>query len=89
MIRFEDIKVGDRIRATKGTDSAEFSVTCINDYFAKGGYFLVYNDEEFIFELLDRPKALGTQLADAYGEMVGLNRYQRFAKLVEDFGLDK
>lgn len=89
MTKFEDIRVGDRIRATKGTDSVEFSVTSRSDFFAKGGYFIVYNSEEFTFELLDRPKPLSTQLADAYGEMVGLNRYQRFAKLVEDFGLDK
>ena len=89
MIKFEDIRVGDRIRATKGTDFAEFSVTHIGEYFARGEYFIVYNGEGFTFELLDRPKPLGTKLADAYGEMAGLNRYQRFAKLVEDFGLDK
>ena len=89
MIKFQDIKVGDRIRATKGTESVEFSVTQVGDYFAKGDYFIVYNIDEFYFELLDRPKSLSTKLADAYGEMVGLSRYQRFAKLVEDFGLDK
>ena len=89
MIKFQDIKVGDRIRATKGTESVEIVVTNLNDYYARGGYLVVYNDEEFTYELLDRPRTLGTQLADAYGEMVGLNRYQRFAQLVEDFGLDK
>lgn len=89
MIKFEDIKVGDRIRATKGTETVEFTVTQKCDYFVKGDYFIVYNSDVFTFELLDRPKALGTKLADAYGEMEGLNRYQRFAKLVEDFGLDK
>lgn len=89
MIKFEDIRVGDRIRATKGTDSVEFSVTQKSDYFVKSLYFIVYSNDGFVLELLDRPKTLGTQLADAYGEMVGLNRYQRFAKLVEDFGLDK
>ena len=89
MIKFEDIKVGDKIRATKGNESVEISVTSIGDYFAKGDYFIVYNSDEFTFELLKRPKPLSTKLADAYGEMVGLNRYQRFAKLVEDFGLDK
>ena len=89
MIKFQDIKVGDRIRATKGDDSVELSVTQVSDYIVKGDYFIVSNGGGFTFELLDRPKPLGTQLADAYGEMVGLNRYQRFAKLVEDFGLDK
>lgn len=89
MIRFEDIKVGDRIRATKENESVEFSVTNTSDYFVKGVHFIVYSNEEFTFELLDRPTPLSTKLADAYGEMIGLNRYQRFAKLVEDFGLDK
>ena len=89
MIRFDQIKVGDRIRATKGTESVELTVTSRSDFFAKGDYFIVYNSDDFTFELLDRPKSLGTQLADAYGEMAGLDRYQRFAKLVEDFGLDK
>ena len=89
MIKFEDIRVGDRIRATKGNESVELTVTSRSDFFAKGVFFIVYSNEEFIFELLDRPKALSTKLADAYGEMEGLNRYQRFAKLVEDFGLDK
>ena len=89
MIKFQDIKVGDRIRAGRGNESVEFGVTSRSDYFVKGDYFIVYNSEDFTFELLDRPKPLSTKLADAYGEMVGLNRYQRFAKLVEDFGLDK
>lgn len=89
MIKFEDIRIGDRIRATKGTDSVELSVTFINTSLVKGSYTVVYNNDGFTIELLDRPKALSTKLADAYGEMEGLNRYQRFAKLVEDFGLDK
>ena len=89
MIKFQDIKVGDRIRASRGNESVEFGVTSRSDYFVKGDYFIVYNSEDFTFELLDRPKPLSTKLADAYGEMVGLNRYQRFAQLVEDFGLDK
>lgn len=89
MIKFEDIRIGDRIRATKGNESVEFAVTNSSDYFVKGIHFIVYGNEEFTFELLDRPKTLSTQLADAYGEMMGLNRYQRFAQLVEDFGLDK
>ena len=89
MIKFEDIRIGDKIRATKGTDFVEFTVTHAGDYFVRGEYFIVYNSDDFTFELLERPKPLGTKLADAYGEMVGLNRYQRFAKLVEDFGLDK
>ena len=89
MIKFQDIKVGDRIRASKGTETVEFGVTNRSDFFVKGDYFIVYSIDGFIFELIDRPKTLGTKLADAYGEMVGLNRYQRFAKLVEDFGLDK
>ena len=89
MIKFQDIKVGDRIRASRGNESVEFGVTNRSDFFAKGDYFIVYNSDDFTFELLDRPKPLSTKLADAYGEMVGLNRYQRFAKLVEDFGLDK
>ena len=89
MIKFEDIRIGDRIRASRGNESVEFTVTDIGAYFAKGVFFIVYSNEDFTFELLDRPKLLSTKLADAYGEMVGLNRYQRFAKLVEDFGLDK
>lgn len=89
MIKFDDIRIGDRIRATKGNESVEFTVTDVSDYFAKGVFFIVYSNEDFTFELLDRPKKLSVKLADAYGEMMGLNRYQRFAKLVEDFGLDK
>ena len=89
MIKFQDIKVGDRIRASRGNESVEFGVTSRSDFFVKGDYFIVYNSKDFTFELLDRSKSLSTKLADAYGEMVGLNRYQRFAKLVEDFGLDK
>lgn len=85
-----DILVGDKVRA-QAHGSDVYIVGVVDDVPALdkviiGGIEL--SAWLWDFEVVERVQPLFHRLAEAYGDMIGLNRYQRFAKLVEDFGLE-
>ena len=85
-----DIRVGDKVKA-QAHGSENYIAGIVDDVSAPdkviiGGIEL--SAWLWDFEVIERVKPLFHRLGDAYGDMVGLNRYQRFAKLVEDFGLE-
>lgn len=86
----DDILIGDKVKA-QAHESDTYIVGVVSrvpapDRIIVGGIEL--SAWLWDFDVIERVKPLSHKLAEAYGDMVGLNRYQRFAKLVEDFGLE-
>ena len=84
-----DILVGDKVKAQAREEDA-YIVGIVDgvalDKVSIGGIEL--SAWLWDFEVIERVRPLFHRLAEAYGALGGLNRYQRFAKLVEDFGLE-
>lgn len=76
-IKFEDIRVDDRIRATKGSDVIEMTVTVVSDW-GVGSANFVLDADGWTLELLGRPPIpeptrLGT-VVDFDDELEGLRK---------------
>ena len=86
----DDIRIGDKVKAESHW-SDTYIVGIVDgapatDIIIVGGIEL--STGHWDFDVIERAKPLSHRLAEAYGALGGLNRYQRFAKLVEDFGLE-
>ena len=97
MIDYAEIKIGDSITITVNyKDGSTIIWVGTVTHATKHGYrsahsgFSIFGSTSMTVELVHREDPLAHKLAKAYGaaDMEGLNRFARFEKLVEHFGLE-